>query len=97
MFSFSKVLLISSIIFSGFSFTEAKKNHPPREGKGERPSFTALDLNSDGGIDFEEFTSKAPPSGDHQAVFLTIDSNDDGVIDEQEFINHKPPHKNTKR
>lgn len=102
MFTFERLILISSIfissiVISNLSYASNNKQPPPREGRGERPSFTTLDINSDGGISFEEFTSKPLPFGDHQAIFLTIDTNEDGVIDEQEFINHKPPHKKIER
>lgn len=57
----------------------------------QRPSFTSIDANGNGDIDFDEFSLQALPHGDHQSVFETIDSNNDGVIEQDEFDNHRPP------
>lgn len=64
------------------------------EGKGERPprpTFSEIDINTDGEIDFDEFSSHEVPHGDHQKIFTDIDADNDGIISEQEYIEHKPP------
>lgn len=62
------------------------KNGPP-----QRPTFESLDLNQNGDIDFDEFSSKELPRGDHQTIFDAIDADNNGVISNDEFTNHTPP------
>tara|TARA_R110001583_G_scaffold103271_1_gene250429 strand:+ start:2324 stop:2641 length:318 start_codon:yes stop_codon:yes gene_type:complete len=78
------LILASSLVHAKNSMSD--KNEPP-----PRPCFNSLDLNEDGDIDFDEFSSQEIPHGDHQTIFNSIDINNNGVISSEEFINHKPP------
>lgn len=84
-----KLTLVLMISISVTSLVQAKNTEHNR--KHQRPSFGTLDSNSDGEIDFKEFSSHKIPHGDHQTVFNIIDSNSDGVLSNDEFTDHKPP------
>jgi len=72
--------------------TQAAEEHSHQ--KPAKPDFSTLDLNVNGEIDFDEFSSHEIPMGDHQTVFEHIDADSNGVISEEEFANHKPPRRN---
>jgi len=67
------------------------KNTQNDGDRPSRPTFESIDSNSDGDIDFDEFSSHELPHGDHQTVFDEIDTDNNGVISNEEFTNHKPP------
>ncbi|MBU2925944.1 EF-hand domain-containing protein [Colwellia sp. 4_MG-2023] len=67
------------------------KNTQNDGDRPSRPTFESIDSNSDGDIDFDEFSSQELPHGDHQTVFDEIDTDNNGVISNEEFTNHKPP------
>lgn len=81
-------MIVIAMSLAAFSQADAKSNEqmPPP------PSFTLIDANADGEIDFDEFFLQELPHGDHQTVFSEIDTDSNGVISEQEFADHKPPH-----
>jgi Ca2+-binding EF-hand superfamily protein len=85
-------LLIAVTISLAFSIqVSAKEKGQPKEGKSPRPSFTEIDANADGTIDFDEFSLQEIPFGDYQTVFSDIDTDGDGVLSSQEYNSHKPP------
>lgn len=99
MAAFSKITFILCLLVSSFSYaasTPEKKPPNPME-RPQRPSFSSIDTNDNGDIDFDEFSSHPLPFGDHQTVFESIDINNNGVIEQDEFANHKPPHANNRR
>jgi len=72
--------------------------HPhSKEGRPARPSFVTIDINSDGGIDFDEFSSHPPPKKRQKRIFAAIDQDNNGVISKAEFIRHKPRKKKGRR
>lgn len=82
----------AAIVLSLVMFSQVQaRDDSNRRGPPERPSFSSIDLDSNGEVSFDEFSSKEIPFGDHQTVFDNIDSNQDGVITEEEFESHKPP------
>lgn len=92
---FINKLLITSLLMmtasSVVSLSHAKDSMPDRNGPPQRPSFESLDLNEDGDIDFDEFSSQELRQGDHQTIFDSIDADNNGVISSDEFENHTPP------
>ena len=86
-----KLFLASILLISVSSLVQAKNNPPDRNDPPPRPTFESLDLNQDGDIDFDEFSSHELAHGDHQTIFDAIDTNNNGVISNDEFTNHKPP------
>lgn len=83
------VSLILLAVLSGQAFA---KNKQSSEGKPPpRPEFSEIDINEDGDVDIDEFSSLQLPFGDHQTVFDNIDADNNGIITEEEFKNHKPP------
>ena len=62
-----------------------------RQPRKERPKFSTIDINSDGEISSEEFSTLKLPHGDHETVFASIDADNNGVISKEEFEDHKPP------
>ena len=95
MFKSNKLMLIAGVLLltTGFAQAESERGAPP-----ERPTFSSLDLNSDGEVSFEEFSSHDVPRGDHETIFGHIDTDSDGIITSDEFENHKPPQrKDTRR
>lgn len=92
----SKILF--TLLFTTVISTQALAKRPPGNGdRPEHPRFSSLDINEDGIINFDEFSSKEIPFGDHQTVFENIDSDGNGEISPEEFKNHKPPHQKSER
>lgn len=81
------VILLSLAIFS----QAQAKNDSDRRGPPERPSFSSIDLDGNGEVSFDEFSSHEIPFGEHQTIFDHIDSDQNGSITQEEFENHKPP------
>jgi hypothetical protein len=90
MHNYSKLVLAITLIISTSSVVQAN-NERSKNGPPQRPSFESIDVNEDGNIDFDEFSSKELPHGDHQTVFDMIDADNNGIISNEEFVNHKPP------
>ena len=91
---YTKLILAFTLVLSTSNLVQAKNTEHRKDGPPKRPSFASIDLNENGEIDFEEFSSHKLPHGDHQTVFDNIDTNDDGFISNDEFVNHKPPQRN---
>jgi len=89
---YSKAIVALALLFTIFSQVQADEKQHSREGPRQRPCFSSLDSNSDGDINFNEFSSHKLPRGDHETVFTNIDSDANGMISKEEFKNHKPPH-----
>ena len=90
----NKLLITSLLLMSASSLVNlsyAKNNMSDRNGPPPRPSFDSLDLNQDGDIDFDEFSSQEVHQGDHQTIFDAIDTDNNGVLSNDEFTNHTPP------
>jgi Ca2+-binding EF-hand superfamily protein len=85
---YSKTIILITLLLATSSQIQAKDN---MKHKKQRPNFSSLDINSDGVIDFDEFSSHKIPHAVHQTVFNNIDTDDSGQISEEEFKNHKPP------
>lgn len=92
-----KLCLTSLLLITASSLVQAKNTPLNRSEPPQRPTFDSLDLNQDGDIDFDEFSSHELPHGDHQTIFDTIDTNNNGVINNDEFTNHKPPQPQKRR
>lgn len=92
-----KLALATTIVISTSALVQAKNNEQSQNGPPKRPSFESLDLNEDGEIKFEEFSSHVLPHGDHQTVFNVIDTDGDSIITLDEFTNHKPPQRKKRR
>jgi len=90
MNNYTKLILTITLIISTSSMVQANNSERSKNGPPERPSFESIDINEDGDIDFDEFSSHKLPHGDYQTVFDTIDSDNNGVISNDEFVNHKP-------
>jgi len=91
MNNYKKLLLAISLLISATGLAQAENNSPSKNGPPPRPSFESIDINGDGEIDFDEFSSHKLPHGDHQTVFNMIDTDANGIISNEEFANHKPP------
>ena len=91
MHKYTKLALTMMLLVSASSLVQAKDSGQNKKATHQRPSFTSIDTNSDGDIDFDEFSSQELPQGDHQIVFDIIDTDSNGVISNEEFVNHKPP------
>ncbi|KGJ86486.1 EF-hand domain-containing protein [Colwellia psychrerythraea] len=88
--------LATTIIISASSLVQAKNTMQSKEPH-PRPCFSSIDINGDGEINFDEFSSHKIPHGDHQTVFDSIDTDSDGIISNDEFVNHKPPQRKKRR
>lgn len=97
MKNYTKIILAITLIVSTSSIVQAKNADRSRNGPPQRPSFESIDVNENGDIDFDEFSSQKLPHGDHQTVFDTIDTDSNGIISNDEFVNHKPPQHNNNR
>ncbi|GHB69465.1 hypothetical protein GCM10008107_18470 [Psychrosphaera saromensis] len=86
MHIYSKMLL--ALVFSATTLVQAAQTEHERK---PRPVFSDIDTNSDGEINFEEFSILKLPHGEHEEVFVSIDVDNNGVISSEEFENHKPP------
>ncbi len=85
-----KTIIAVTLLCAGFSQVNAKDSH---EDHPPRPLFSAIDINGDGDIDFDEFSSQKAPREGHQKIFSKIDKDGNGVITKKEFMSHKPPKK----
>jgi len=98
-------IITKTIIMSTFSLTalmvsaqEDDVSDPhTQEVRPARPSFVAIDINSDGVIDFDEFSSRPLPKKRQHRIFSKIDKDNNGVISKAELINHKPPKRKERR
>ena len=88
MIHYTKLMIAATLIASISGGAQAENNRGERP---ERPSFSSLDINEDGEISFDEFSSHDVPHGDHQTIFDHIDTDGDGIITSDEFENHTPP------
>ncbi|MEI6893796.1 MAG: EF-hand domain-containing protein [Colwellia sp.] len=91
MNDYTKLILAMTLIFSTSSLVQANDAEQNRGERPQRPTFESLDLNNDGGISFDEFSSHDIPHGDYQTMFNAMDTDGDGIISKEEFSNHKPP------
>ncbi len=98
MYIDKELIIVITLLLAVSSQVQAKITIKNKERMHQRPSFESLDINSDTGISFDEFSSHKIPHGDHQTVFSLFDTDNNGVISKEEFVNHKPRHpKNKKR
>jgi len=88
----SKVIILVTLLITVSSQAQAKDSSRERGLKHQRPSFESIDINTDGDINFDEFSSHEIPHGDHQTIFDSIDTDNNGIISQEEFDNHIPPH-----
>jgi hypothetical protein len=93
----SKVIITVTLLCVGIIHVNAKNPQKSKEGPPPRPLFSAIDINNDGDIDFDEFSSQQEPREGYQKIFSQIDNDDNGVITKAEFNDHKPPKKKGKR
>ena len=93
----SKVIIAVTLLCVSIIHVNAKNPQKSKEGPPPRPLFSAIDINNDGDIDFDEFSSQQEPREGYQKIFSQIDNDDNGVITKAEFNNHKPPKKKGKR
>ncbi len=84
---------VSTIALSLVFASNAYAQKPAQEDRKRppKPCFSSIDSNSDGNIDFEEFSAHKIPFGEHEKVFAKIDTDGDGMISNVEFTSHKPP------
>ncbi|MFT6984669.1 MAG: Ca2+-binding EF-hand superfamily protein [Psychromonas sp.] len=87
----SNVIIVLALFTVAASQTYAADSVQENGKRPPRPSFEEVDSDSDGEIDFDEFSLQELPHGDHQTVFAEIDTDSDGVISNQEYSDHKPP------
>lgn len=89
---YTKPIIAIALLLAAASSVQAGNPKSNNEGPPpKRPSFESIDANTDGDVDFEEFSSHKLPQGDHQTIFNIIDADNNGVISQEEFDNHKPP------
>lgn len=69
---------------------ESDDNRDQRRGP---PPMSTIDIDGDGFVSLEEFSSHPVPRGDHSEIFSRIDSDADGYISEDELTSHKPKRK----
>ena len=93
----SKVIIAVTLLCVGIVQVNAKNSQKSKEGPPPRPLFSAIDINGDGDIDFDEFSSQQEPREGYQKIFSHIDTDNNGVITKTKFNNHKPPKKKGKR
>ncbi len=82
-----------ALIFVLTSSAYAQKPEQGERKHSPRPCFSSLDSNSDGNVDFDEFSAHKLPFGEHEKVFAKIDTDGDGIISNTEFTSHKPKHR----
>ena len=89
----SKTIIAGTLLCAELTQTQARKNSHHENGPPPHPLFSDIDINNNGYIDFDEFsTQKAPKKGD-QNFFSKMDKDDNDMISKAEFMNHKPPKK----
>ena len=91
MNNYTKLTLAIMLLSSASSFAREQNSEQTKNIPHQRPSFESIDANTNGEIDFDEFSSKELPHGDHQTIFDMIDADSNGFISNNEFVNHKPP------
>lgn len=91
MSNYIKLTLAIMLSISVTSQVQAKNSEHNQNRQHQRPSFESIDTNSDGEVNFEEFSSHKIPHGDPQTIFDSIDTDSNGIISNEEFTNHKPP------
>jgi Ca2+-binding EF-hand superfamily protein len=89
----SNTIIAITLFLTALTQANAGNNPHPQKKPPPRPSFSTIDINSDGYIDFKEFSSQKAPREDHQKIFDKIDKDDNGVISKAELMNQKPPKK----
>lgn len=92
-----KLILAITLIMTTSSLVQAKDDERSKNGPPKRPNFESIDINENGEIDFDEFSSQKFPHGDPQTIFDKIDTNSDGFISNEEFVNHKPPQRKKRK
>jgi len=93
----SKQIIAIILLLAASNQTLANNTTPTNEEPRQRPNFASIDLNADGDIDFNEFSSHKLPRGDHQTVFGRIDTDNNGIISHKEFVDHKPPQRKNRK
>ncbi|MBA6339975.1 EF-hand domain-containing protein [Colwellia sp. MB02u-10] len=88
---YTKSIMAIALFLGAASSVQASNPLPNKEGAHPPPSFESIDTNTDGEVDFDEFSSHKLPNDDHKTVFNLIDTDNNGVISQDEFDNHKPP------
>ncbi|TYK64519.1 EF-hand domain-containing protein [Colwellia echini] len=88
---YTKLVLAITLTISATSIVHADNSERSKNGPPQRPTFESIDINEDGEIDFDEFSSHEVPHGDYETVFNMIDIDGDGIITVEEFESHKPP------
>ena len=86
-----KLILTTALLLLVMNPVLAEKRPLHKEGAKQRPTFSSLDADTYGSIDFTEFSSHQLPHGNHQTVFSIIDTDSDGLISENEYVTHTPP------
>jgi hypothetical protein len=89
----SNKIMVITILLATMTQAQATPSPLPQDGPPPRPSFSSLDINSDGDISFDEFSTQKLPRGDHKTIFSTIDKDRNNVLSEEEFMGHKPSKK----
>ena len=90
-------IIFTALLFSLLNPVQAKESQEHSQKLKARPCFSSLDTNSDGVINFEEFSAHQLPRGKHETVFANFDSDDNGEISQQEFKDHKPPQRRSRK
>ncbi|MEP1386041.1 MAG: EF-hand domain-containing protein [Paraglaciecola sp.] len=91
--TFSKLFIASVALALTLSAVAQERGSRDMQ-RGERPSFSSLDLDGDGVVTFAEFEQSDVPNNEHATIFGHIDADGDGQITEEEFTSHKPPRRN---
>jgi len=97
MKNYTKLILAITVIISTSNLVQAKDTDRSKNGPPQRPNFESIDINENGEIDFDEFSSQKLPHGDPQTIFDTIDTDSNGIISNKEFVNHKPPQRKKRK
>lgn len=88
---YSNLISATALLLFVINPALAQKRPLHKEGAKQRPTFASLDADTNGSIDFTEFSSHQLPHGNHQTVFSIIDTDNNGLISENEYVTHKPP------
>lgn len=93
----TSVFVLMNSVSYGKNYNSQDFEETANKRQHQRPSFSALDINTDGIVELAEFELHQIPHGDHETVFNMIDTDGDSTITETEFNDHKPPrHKHSK-